>query len=196
MTAAEPWFSTFLRGENILFRTDKCLTIKILYACMYVSVFLCVIGYCAEHEEKALQFPRPEKNWLWCWLWGILQKHRWASCKLNITNTNAEKRSNQAISQNVRLILLYCRYDPVWVFKFHFAVCIVNIFVILFPVPAEEFHGLHLWKNSKHRESSKCVDEIWKVTHSSYHSLRFYFSFWSSAQNTDNSLSHQLISNN
>lgn len=173
---------------------------------MYVSVFLGVIGYCSEHEEKTLQFPRPEKNWLWRWLWGILQKHCWASCKLNIKtyyNTNAEKRSNQAISQNVRLILLsvdITQYEPFWgfssIFKFHFAVSFVNIFVIVFPVPAEEFHGLHLWKNSKHRESSKCVEEIWKVTHSSYHSLCIYFSFWSLAQNTDNSLSHQLISNN
>lgn len=33
-----------------------------VHTCLYARVFVCVIGYCAEHEEKTLQLPRPEKN--------------------------------------------------------------------------------------------------------------------------------------
>lgn len=69
---------------NIWFELVLCIgvTNKTHNDLAYTPVYL--IGYCAEHEAKALQFPWPEKNWLRHGLWGILQKHRWASCKLKI----------------------------------------------------------------------------------------------------------------
>lgn len=45
---------------------DECLKIILvrarMFMCLYACLFVCVIGYCAEHEEKTLQFPGPEKN--------------------------------------------------------------------------------------------------------------------------------------